>query len=101
MPDEHLPSELIDVYMAYKYIGKGAFIMGVPARDLSEADLAEVLDREGITRAEIEASGLYVPAGQDEVKPFCGEPTAAGGRCSRKVSAWGERCHQHGGNYEL
>jgi hypothetical protein len=39
-----------------KYVGKGDFIPGVPARDLEDEDLDEFL----ITRAGLIASGLYV-----------------------------------------
>ena len=77
-------------------------MMSVPARDLTAADLLEILDREGITHQDVEASGLYEPVERFEVAPFCGATTAAGGQCKRQVSAWGKRCHQHQEvNYEL
>lgn len=37
----------------YRYVGAGAFVHGVPARDLADADLAD------IDVPELEASGLY------------------------------------------
>lgn len=40
----------------YKYVGKGDYITGVPARDL-EDDEVKALDKE--TRAALTASGLY------------------------------------------
>ena len=42
----------------YRYIGPG-YLNGVPARDLTVSDILEVYDREGITREQIEASGIY------------------------------------------
>jgi len=95
MPGKSPPSGPTAAHTVYKYVGEGRFIMSVPARDLSAADLLEILEREGITPQTIEASGLYLPGGRMEIEPFCGAPTAAGGRCKRKVSAWGKRCHQH------
>lgn len=94
MRDEHLLKEFIEKHTIFKYIGPG-HIMGIPARDLIEADLAEIEEREGITRQVIEASGLYEPVDVAEVEPFCGAPIGNGGRCSRKVQQWGERCYQH------
>jgi len=46
-----------------EYLGTG-WVMGVPARDLTERDLDEVREREGITRDEIEGSGLYRVVGE-------------------------------------
>jgi len=69
--------------------------MGIPARNLTAADLVEVEDREGVTREEIEKSGLYEAVDVTEVEPFCGAPTGDGGRCRRRVGQWGERCYQH------
>ena len=40
--------------MAWKYVGDGAFIPGVPARDLSDKEVKEL----GIQEA-VEASDLY------------------------------------------
>ena len=40
--------------MAWTYVGKGAFIPGVPARDLSDNEVKE-LD----VKADVEASDLY------------------------------------------
>ena len=39
-----------------KYVGKGDFIPGVPARDLEEEDLDDLL----VARSRLIASGLYV-----------------------------------------
>jgi hypothetical protein len=80
--------------MEYRYIGHGAYVMGVPARDLDAADVLEVMEREGIGALEIEASGLYEPARWQEVAPFCGS-MRDGRRCWRPVAEWGERCEEH------
>lgn len=80
---------------AYRYVGDGAYMMGVPARDLTPADLAEVERRERITEAEIAASGLYAPMEDVEVAPFCGAELPEGGRCQEPVESWGERCEEH------
>lgn len=95
MPGRSPLSAAIAAHTVYKYIGEGRFMMSVPARDLTAADLLEILEREGITHQDVEASGLYIPVVCMEIEPFCGAPTAAGGRCKRTVSAWGERCYQH------
>ena len=82
----------------YRYVGGGEYVMGVPARDLMPEDLIEVEEREGITEAEIVASGLYVPMEDVEVAPFCGAALGDGGeRCREPVERWGERCEEHGG----
>lgn len=47
-----------DTHIRYKYRGPG-YLMGVPARDLTATDLLEVLEREGVTAAEIGASRAY------------------------------------------
>jgi hypothetical protein len=85
--------------MAFKYVGQGEYMIGVPARDLNEADLAEILEREGITRQDIEAAAIYEAVERTEVAPFCGVDLELGGgrRCRRRVSDWGERCDQHQG----
>jgi hypothetical protein len=95
MPGKSPLSGPTAAHTVYKYVGDGRFIMSVPARDLTAADLLEFLDREGITHQDVEASGLYLPVERFEIIPFCGAPTATGGRCKRQVSAWGERCYQH------
>lgn len=49
--------------MKLKYIGRGASLPNVPARDLTEADFEERRELwadEGITEAVILRSGLYV-----------------------------------------
>lgn len=52
-----------EIAMPLKFTGDGsASLPGVPARDLTEEDLAEVLRVEGITPEEILASKLYVVA---------------------------------------
>ena len=45
---------------AWKYVGDGRAVPGLPARDLTAADLAEVLAREHITEADVEACRLYL-----------------------------------------
>jgi len=85
----------------YRYIGPG-YLNGVPARDLTAADIIEVHDREGITRDQIEASGIYEWVRWVEIKPFCGARMANGQRCRQRVPEWGDLCRQHrksnGGN---
>lgn len=89
-------SDPTELGIAYRYVGEaGAYVMGVPARDLTEYDVWDVGQREGIDRGHIEASGLYEPVDWVEVPPFCGARTADGGRCRHRVAAWGERCWQH------
>jgi len=88
-------SETIKSATVFRYVGDGAYAMGVPARDLTRFDLVEIEQREGITEADVERTGLYVVVEVVEVKPFCGAETASGGRCKRTVGAWGERCYQH------
>lgn len=95
MPNERRLSALIEKHTAYRYIAAGAYVVGIPARDLTEADLAEILEREGLTRDDVEASGLYERLAQVEVEPFCGAELEGGRRCRRKVGRWGERCYQH------
>lgn len=95
MPGKSPLSGPTAAHTVYKYVGDGRFVMSIPARDLTAADLLDILDREGITHRDVEASGLYLPVVRMEIESFCGAPTAAGSRCKRKVSAWGERCHQH------
>lgn len=89
--------DLTERHIVYRYIGTGGrYLMGVPKRDLISEDLLGVYQREGITRADIEASGLYeLVEYQTEVEPFCGASTGDGKHCSRKVKKWGERCYQH------
>jgi len=41
-----------------RWVGPG-WLMAVPARDLTEEDLREIWQREGIERAVIEGSGFY------------------------------------------
>ncbi len=43
------------------YIGAGGYLQGVPARDLTAADLARLDDE---TKNALEASGLYQKAGR-------------------------------------
>lgn len=47
-----------------KYVGDGAYLNGVPARDLTAA---EIEDR-GLKVADLRASGLYEPAKQKPAK---------------------------------
>lgn len=94
MNDKQQTNEAIAWHTVYRYVGPG-YLNAVPTRDLTGADLVEVQEREGIGRAEIEASGLYVAVDAVEVEPFCGAPRADGGRCKRKVARWGLRCYQH------
>lgn len=95
-------NELIDAHITFRWVGRGVqFLNGVPARDLTDADLLEIEEREGITETEIERCGLYARAELAEVEPFCGAETDAGGRCRRVVAAWGEHCWQHGDELEI
>lgn len=94
MADESQLSDLIDAHTVFRYQGPG-YMMGVPARDLTGQDLVDVLEREHISRAMIEASGLYRKVELVEVAPFCGAPLPNGGRCRRRVTDWGKRCYQH------
>lgn len=96
MPGNGLPKWVIAAHTVYRYIGKGRYLMAVPARDLTAADLADVQEREGITRATIEASGIYEPVRLVEVAPFCGAALEDGGRCWEPVARWGDRCGKHG-----
>lgn len=90
-------NERIESYMAYRWIGRdGEFIDAIPTRDLTGADLLRLEDQEGITEADIATCGLYERVEMAEIEPFCGAPTADGGRCRRPVAEWGERCFQHG-----
>jgi len=45
--------------VVFEYVGPG-YVMGVPARDLTEGDLVEVREREGIGVDVVEGCGLYV-----------------------------------------
>ena len=96
MPGRNQPSGPIEPHTVYRYVGPG-YLMAVPARNLTAADLLEVREREGVTRAVIEASGIYEPISAAEVLPFCGALTGDGGRCKRRVEEWGQRCYQHQG----
>lgn len=55
----------------WKYIGKGGYIDGIPARDLTAADWARMNEDE---RAAVENSGLY----RRVSKPKVEEPVDAG-----------------------
>lgn len=44
-----------------RYVGRGEFIPGVPARDLEEGDMEAVLKELKLNRNELVRSGLYVP----------------------------------------
>ena len=85
--------------ISLQYVGDGAYLVGVPARDLMPADLLEVALREGIGLETILASNLYRVVEWVEVAPFCGAPTDEG-RCREPVDAWGDRCTLHGGDRE-
>ena len=99
MPGNGLPKWVIDAHIRYRYIGKGRYLMAVPARDLTAADLIDVLEREGITRGTIEASGIYEPVWLVEIAPFCGAALEDGGRCWEPVACWGNRCEEHAEYY--
>ena len=86
-------SDLTAAFTAYRYIGPG-YVVGIPARDLTEADLVAIEKREHITREHVEASGIYEPVAFIEVHPFCGAPTDWG-RCRALVDEWGQRCPDH------
>jgi len=88
--------EPIEAHTVFRWVGReGQYVIGVPTRDLTAADLLEIERREGITEEEIALTGLYERVELAEVEPFCGAPTAEGGRCRRAVEVWGERCYQH------
>lgn len=59
--------------MALIYIGKGEWITGIPAQDLSNEELAEIAARENLSLAEMEGllikRGLYKSASKVVVKP--------------------------------
>jgi hypothetical protein len=59
--------------MSYRYVGAGAFHPGIPARDLSDADVKKLGTAE---RALIEASAIYrrVTAGEQPAPIVGGEP---------------------------
>lgn len=86
--------EMEAAHVIFAYIGPGK-MPGVPARDLYADDLLDLEEREGIGREVLEVSPAYIPARFFEVEPFCGAPTADGGRCRRPVKEWGDRCFQH------
>ena len=46
------------------YIGRGAYLPGVPARDLNEADLREIADRLGYSKEQLIGTLLYRAAGK-------------------------------------
>lgn len=94
MQNELHSNEFIEKHTVYRYVGPG-YVVGIPARDLTEADLAGIWEREGLTRVDVEASGLYVAEEMVEVTPFCGIPTADGSPCRRTVPCWGDYCFQH------
>lgn len=51
-----------DPYTALRYVGKGAFLLGVPARDLSSdevRELAEQTKKPEAFAADLVAGGLY------------------------------------------
>ena len=91
MPGNGLPKWVIDAHIRYRYLGAGRYMMAVPARDLTAADLIDVEEREGITQPMIEASGIYEAIRLIEVEPFCGAA-----ECWEPVEWWGDRCGEHG-----
>ena len=93
MPGKSQQSESTEIGTVYRYIGPG-YVMGLPARDLTEADVQDVEQREHITREDIESSGIYEPVEFAEVRPFCGAETDQG-RCRELVAEWGQRCPDH------
>lgn len=84
-----------------RYLGRNGspFVMNIPARNLTEADLARLELERGITRDEVLKSGLYVEVveGGDWFGPgpFCGARLLLGARCTEPVEAWGKRCPEH------
>lgn len=97
-------NEPIAIYIEFRYIGEGAFLNGVPARDLTGMDLVDVEAREGIGPEVIAACGLYERVKTVEVAPFCGavlryaEAATQDGpaeRCREPVEEWGQRCEVH------
>jgi hypothetical protein len=49
----------------YRYIGDGAYLPGIPARDLTDEDLAELTEEQ---RAAVAASAIYEDAGGKKPK---------------------------------
>ena len=91
-----------EVYKEYKYIGHrdasghpSQFVMGIPARDLYPADIISMMQNQGVTRHDIEVSGIYEPVNLAEIAPMCGATLQDGGTCKRAVESWGRRCWQH------
>lgn len=84
-----------------RYLGRDGspFVMGIPARDLTERDLARLTIEQGIIREDVLHSGLYIEVdeGGDWLgpSPFCGARLLLGERCPEPVARWGERCPDH------
>lgn len=55
--------------MALRYTGGGygGSLHGIPARDLSDADVASLAEVIGMTEPELIASGLYEPVGETKM----------------------------------
>lgn len=94
MPGKNRQSDPIESHMVFRYIGDGGFINGLPARDLYPKDLIKAERKEHITRAMVEASGMYEPTEYFEIHPFCGAALERG-RCRKRVKAWGQKCPAH------
>lgn len=56
------------------YVGNGHYLVGVPARDLTDEDIAAV---EGFTKKQLIATGLYIES--DKEKPHAAENKQAAG----------------------
>jgi len=61
-PSETKTSKTEAAATSYKYVGDGGYLHGVPARDLTAEDLDALPD--GVTKKDLEASGLYKKGGK-------------------------------------
>lgn len=52
-----------------RYVGKGRFIVGIPAEDLTDEDIAKLAAKRGVKpadlRKQLEESGLYAGKGKE------------------------------------
>ena len=60
-PHENKESKTEAPAVTYRYIGEGAYLHGVPTRDLTKEDLDALPD--GVSKKDLEASGLYEKKG--------------------------------------
>jgi len=96
-----MAAKQIEPGVVLRYLGHNGspFVMGIPARDLTQQDLTSLELESGILRVDVLRSGLYMEVvADDEVLgpgPFCGALLAMGERCREPVAAWGDRCSEH------